>query len=87
MQAKRTFVQIFPKDLLPPHYFEPVMHNGALKWVVLLGNEISIVPTNASELKRCLRFEIDKVSLPRTRGPFGCGVAQPSALPDVCCAV
>lgn len=54
-------MQIFPKEMMPPHYFEPVMHNGALKWAVLLGNEITIVPTNASELKRCLRFKMDKV--------------------------
>lgn len=55
-------MQIFPKEMMPPHYFEPVMHNGALKWAVLLGNEITIVPTNASELKKCMRFKMDKVA-------------------------
>ena len=58
-------MQIFPKEMMPPHYFEPVMHNGVLKWAVLLGNEITIVPTNASELKKCMRFKMDKVAASR----------------------
>uniref|UniRef100_A0A6T8P534 Uncharacterized protein n=3 Tax=Hemiselmis andersenii TaxID=464988 RepID=A0A6T8P534_HEMAN len=60
-QAKRTFGQIFPPNLLPPYYFESVVHNGALKWAVLLGDEVTIVPTNASDSRRCLRFQMDKV--------------------------
>ncbi len=35
-------------------------HPG-LKWAVLMGNELAIVPPNATELKKCTRISVPRV--------------------------
>ena len=46
-QAKRSFEQIFSASILPPHYFETVLYQGSVRWAVLLGLDLCIVPIGA----------------------------------------
>jgi len=55
-------VQIFSPVLLPPHHFETVVYGGAIRWAVLIGLDLAIVPIGASDDKKVVRFKIREIT-------------------------
>ena len=55
-------MQIFPPVLLPPHHFETVVYGGTIRWAVLLGLDLAIVPIGASDDKKVVRCKIRDIT-------------------------
>ena len=61
-QARRCCEQIFAPALLPPHHLETIVYQGSIRWAIMLGLELCIMPIGTTDHKKVVRFKVNDIT-------------------------